>query len=186
MMLSLLLSISLAWASEIDPGREIRPELLHEAVGFYNENLRLIKNQTYVVIVDFKVRDHFNRFYVVNMETGHVIKLHVSHGVASDPDHDGWATEFSNRVGSKQSSFGPYLTAETYHGKLGYSLRLDGLSETNSNARKRAIVIHGARYVHEKDGPQGRSWGCFGLDQVVSRRVINLIKGGALLYAGRS
>lgn len=48
------------------------------------------------------------------------------------------------------SSLGIYRCAETYEGKHGYSMRLDGLEPTNSLARERAIVIHSADYVSEK------------------------------------
>ena len=56
----------------------------------------------------------------------------------SDPENDGTPRRFSNVEGSLQSSLGYYVTAETYEGKWGYSLRLDGLSATNSQVRKRA------------------------------------------------
>ena len=40
------------------------------------------------------------------------------------------------------------MTADTYVGKNGYSLRLDGLDRGfNDRARDRAIVMHGAPYV---------------------------------------
>jgi hypothetical protein len=48
------------------------------------------------------------------------------------------------------SSLGVYKTAETYNGKHGLSLRLDGLSPTNSKARERAVVVHGADYVEDE------------------------------------
>ena len=88
------------------------------------------------------------------------------------------------------SSIGYYVTGETYEGQHGESLRLDGLSATNSNARPRAIVIHGADYVRESIVPQlgrlGRSLGCPALSQQAAPRIIDLIKGGTVVYAGRS
>lgn len=73
-----------------------------------------------------------------------------------------------------KSSLGVYRTAETYQGKHGYSLRLDGLSPgQNSNARKRAIVVHGADYASprhlRKYDKLGRSWGCPALPKEQSR-----------------
>lgn len=88
----------------------------------------------------------------------------------------------------RQSSLGVYRTAETYQGKHGYSLRLDGLSPgKNSNARKRAIVVHGADYASprhlQKFDKLGRSWGCPALPREQSRAIIDTIKGGSVIYA---
>ena len=60
-------------------------------------------------------------------------------------------------------------------------MRLDGLSSTNSNARKRAIVVHPATYVSDSASRAGRSWGCPALDPKVSKSVIDRIKGGSLM-----
>ena len=117
------------------------------------------------------------------METGSVWNIHVSHGKGSDSNHDGLAEKFSNVSGSNASSLGFYKTAETYQGKHGYSLRLDGLSETNSKARPRAIVVHGADYVKDKEVIQGRSWGCPAVSRMHSKKVIDLIKNGSLILA---
>ena len=49
-----------------------------------------------------------------------------------------------------QTSLGLFVTDDTYVGKNGYSLRLDGLDRgVNDRARERAIVMHGAPYVSE-------------------------------------
>jgi hypothetical protein len=81
-----------------------------------------------------------------------------------------------------------FLTDETYVGRNGYSLRLDGLDRGfNDRARERAIVMHGAPYVSEAfaeaQGRLGRSWGCPALRQSVAREVIDRVKGGGLLFA---
>ncbi|MEO8451814.1 MAG: murein L,D-transpeptidase catalytic domain-containing protein, partial [Gemmatimonadota bacterium] len=51
----------------------------------------------------------------------------------------------------------------------------------------RAIVMHGADYVNhgiiEKLGRLGRSEGCPALETGVAGRVINLIRGGTVLFA---
>ena len=89
-------------------------------------------------------------------------------------------------AGSNASSLGYYMTAETYTGSHGYSLRLDGLSSTNSKVRSRAIVVHGADYVEEAAVIQGRSWGCPAVAMANRTTVINMIKGGSIIYAGLS
>lgn len=85
------------------------------------------------------------------------------------------------------SSPGFYRTAETYYGKHGYSLKLDGLEEgVNDHARERLIVIHGADYVStdfiNKHGRIGRSWGCPALPLHLTKEVIDLIKEGSCLF----
>lgn len=79
------------------------------------------------------------------------------------------------------TSLGFFITAETYYGSNGFSLRMDGKSTTNSNARSRAIVIHGADYVNQSS--VGRSWGCPALEMRFYQEVIEKVKGGALVYA---
>ena len=83
------------------------------------------------------------------------------------------------------SSLGLYRTAETFNSQHGYSLRLDGLSPTNSKVRARGIIMHPASYVSDRKEYAGRSWGCFALDPAVSASTITKLKGRALLYAWR-
>ena len=58
--------------------------------------------------------------------------------------------------------------------------------DINNNARKRAIVIHGANYVSEefikKHGRLGRSWGCPALPTALSNEIIKSISGGRCLF----
>ena len=82
------------------------------------------------------------------------------------------------------SSLGVFLTGDTYLGKHGLSLRLAGLEKgVNDNAGERAIVIHAATYVGERSGRIGRSWGCPAVRPEISRRLIETVKGGAILLA---
>ena len=120
------------------------------------------------------------------MKSGAVWSLHVAHGKGSDPEETGFATVFGNKSGSDRTSLGYYLTAETYSGKHGLSLRIDGLSSSNSNVREREVVVHGADYVHDIDLKAGRSDGCFAVPDDDHAHVIDVIKGGSLIYAGRS
>ena len=171
--------------SIIDIEKKVPAELLKNAFNFYTNNLDRIKNQRYIVVIDYKVHNSIERFYLIDVDTGDVETFLVAHGKNSDPDYDGFATLFSNNNNSNKTSLGFYLTAETYYGENGYSLKLDGLSSTNSNARARAIVIHGANYVRP-GGKIGRSFGCPALEMRFVQDVIDRIKGGALIYAGLS
>ncbi|NGN96756.1 murein L,D-transpeptidase catalytic domain family protein [Grimontia sp. S25] len=137
-------------------------------------------------LIDYGKPSSEKRFWVVDAEKRKVLfASYVSHGKNSGSLY---AKKFSNVVNSRQTSIGVFRAAETYYGKHGYSLRLDGLSKgVNDNARRRAIVIHGAAYAHPnviaKTGQLGRSWGCPALPNYLSKNVINTIKNGTYIYA---
>lgn len=169
--------------AHLDPKKQVPVRLLKKALGYYTKNLNKISNPDYLVIIDFSQHSSKKRFYLIDMDSGSVESFLTAHGKNTDPDHDGYADHFSNTLNSLMSSQGFYLTAETYYGKYGYSLRLDGLSPTNSLARERAIVIHGADYVDPSRSKMGRSFGCPALEQRYKDEVIDKIKDGALIYA---
>lgn len=138
-----------------------------------------------LTIIDFSLPSTEKRLWIIDVEHQEIL-LHtvVSHGRNSGML---MAEKFSNRPESYQSSLGFYQTAETYQGKHGYSLRLDGLEKGfNDQARNRAIVIHGADYAREvvakMSGRLGRSLGCPAVPSEISKEVIDLIKGGSLLF----
>lgn len=139
-----------------------------------------------LTIIDFSLPSTERRMWVIDPITEKILShTVVSHGRNSG---DLMATRFSNRPESFQSSLGFYKTAETYYGKHGYSLKLDGLEEKfNSQARNRAIVIHGSDYAREefanRTGRLGRSLGCPAVPNEISRDLIDLIKEGSLLFA---
>src|SRR5690606_3163578 len=88
---------------------------------------------------------------------------------------------------SHTSSIGLFRASESYRGKHGYSLRLDGLEPgVNDKARERAIVIHGADYVGddwiENHGRIGRSHGCPAVRQEIVQEVVDTLKGGQLVF----
>lgn len=169
--------------ANLDPQRIVPTNLLKKAVLFYNANSSKLANKRVLAVIDFSRPSSEKRLFIVNMQTGNVLAFHVAHGKGSDRNGDGIAERFSNSSGSNASSLGYYMAAETYYGKHGLSLRLDGLSSTNSNARRRAVVIHGATYVKDKNIRQGRSWGCPAISMANRDKVINLLKNGALIYA---
>ncbi|WP_413558489.1 murein L,D-transpeptidase catalytic domain family protein [Bdellovibrio sp. HCB209] len=173
----------LAKYSYVDTKKTIKQSMLQNALLYYHKNLAKIKNTDVLSVIDFSLYSGKPRFHVINMKTGEVWSVRTAHGKGSDPDHDGYANSFSNVSGSNASSIGIYKTAETYSGSHGYSLRLDGLSSTNSNARARAVVVHGADYVSESNVTQGRSWGCPAVAMSLRTKLIDTIKGGSIIYA---
>ncbi len=176
--------------SHLDPDRVVPTDLLKKAVTYFAANKSRFANQTYMAVCDFTKHSKLKRFYIINLKTGAVTTYAVAHGKGSDSNNDGIATTFSNVSGSGASSLGYYRTDTTYSGKHGLSLRIDGLSTTNSKARSRAVVIHGASYSEpsyiKSNGRAGRSLGCFAVADSLKTEVVTRLKGGALLFAGQS
>lgn len=179
-----LQSLDLSKYDYVDPKKLIPENLKLEALQYYEANFDKIPNKDTLIVVDFKAHSSKKRQYVIDMRSGDVNPMLVTHGKNSDRNNDGYATDFSNTVDSKQSSLGFYLTAESYTGKFGYSLRLDGLSATTSKVRERAIVIHPADYVVDNGKKIGRSWGCLAVDPKLSKSYIDKVKDGVLILAG--
>lgn len=141
--------------------------------------------ESYFFVIDFGQHSSKKRGYLISTKTGKTEQFHVSHGIGSD-DGRGNAVRFSNTPNSHMSSLGLYVAAETYSGKHGLSLRLDGKESSNSKARPRAIVIHGADYMRstfvKSVGRSGRSHGCPAVDDRLSAALIKKLKGGAAVY----
>ncbi len=159
-----------------------------EAVSLALEGWEKLENQLekpLLTVIDFTLPSTEKRLWIIDMEKQEILlNTVVSHGRNSG---ELMAEKFSNRPESYQSSLGFYETAETYQGKHGYSLRLDGLEKGfNDQARNRAIVIHGADYAREEvaktSGRLGRSLGCPALPTELSSKVIDLIKDGSLIF----
>ncbi|MGZ3770027.1 MAG: murein L,D-transpeptidase catalytic domain family protein [Bdellovibrio sp.] len=167
----------------LDPKQIVPYKALEKAVLYFHLNKSSFKNQDYISVINFGQSSKEKRFYIISLKTGTVWAIHVAHGKGSDANHDGYAEKFSNVSGSEATSLGVYRTAETYTGKHGLSLLLDGLSSTNSNARSRQIVLHGADYVKENNTIQGRSWGCPAVAMEYRDDVIKFLKNGSLIYA---
>ena len=138
-----------------------------------------------LTVIDFSKPSTEKRLFVIDLKLKKILFIsYVAHGRNSG---EKYATSFSNREGSFKSSLGFYKTENTYYGKNGYSLVLDGLERgINDKAKERAIVMHGATYADPSTirscGRLGRSLGCPALPLAVSKKIIDAIKGGTLLY----
>ena len=167
-------------------GGTIPEDLKRKALEYFSANQDKIQNKNYIGIVDFTAHSSRARFFILNMRSGEVHAMRVAHGKGSDPDGDGYATKFSNVPNSKASSLGFYITGALYTGSHGKSMRLHGMSSTNSNALSRAVVLHESAYVREANMNQGRSFGCLAVSTTEIRTALNTLNGGALIYAGLS
>lgn len=139
----------------------------------------------YLTICDFSQSSKQKRLYIIDAVNNKLlINTYVAHGKNSGAEY---ATQFSNKPESLQSSLGFYITSNTYIGKHGLSLRLNGVDAGyNDKALERTIVIHGASYVDParvKAGMyMGRSWGCPAVPEKESNNIITTIKNGTCLF----
>ncbi|WP_299179799.1 murein L,D-transpeptidase catalytic domain-containing protein [uncultured Chryseobacterium sp.] len=119
-------------------------------------------NQDIAVFINFKIHSGKYRYFVYDLKNNKILqKAIVSHGSGSVIANSDKLT-FSNIEGSYQSSLGKYEIRENYVGQFGKSYRLNGLDSSNSNARKRAIVLHSYSCVPDKESnePTCLSLGC--------------------------
>lgn len=155
------------------------------ALNGYNNLKDNLKKKDILTIVDFSLPSSEKRMFVIDLKNKKLLyHTIVSHGVKSG---ELYATKFSNRNGSHQSSLGFYITENTYNGGNGYSLVINGMEKNiNDQAKNRAVVIHGADYCSEKvikqTGRLGRSYGCPALPRELNGPIINTIKEGSLLF----
>lgn len=193
-MILLALSVGLASAAG---GEGLLARLGGEAQGLRPEVLAAALERTrcgvsrgqldgphHLAVVDFDLPSTARRLWLFDLAEGElVLNTWVSHGSGTGED---LAQRFSNVRDSHQSSPGLFRGAETYTGKHGVSLRLDGLDPgVNDRARERDIVIHGADYARESHiaefGRLGRSQGCPAVAPEQAPLLIeSLAEGGAV------
>jgi len=139
-----------------------------------------------VTVIDYSRPSTEHRMWVFDLAHARVLFDELAaHGKNSG---DNQPLRFSNAPDSLMSSLGVFLTGDTYIGKHGLSLRLQGLEKGfNDNCMARAIVIHAADYVSDviaaAKGRIGRSWGCPAVRPEISRPLIETLRGGSLILA---
>ncbi len=99
-------------------------------------------NQDLVIFINFRIPSNKFRFFIYDLKNDKILeKAIVAHGSGSVVKGSNDLV-FSNVENSYQSSLGKYQIGSSYVGAFGKSYRLIGLDKTNSNASKRAIIIH--------------------------------------------
>jgi len=155
-------------------------------VAYINAHKKGYANKQMLTVIDYSKPSFEKRLWVFDIKKGRTLfNTWVTHGKNSGGIN---ATSFSNNPGSFKSSIGVFLTAQSYVGKNGYSLRLKGLERgVNDSAYRRAIVIHGATYANADNirtyGQIGRSWGCPAVSADLAKPLINTIKENSLVFA---
>lgn len=138
------LFLVIVWSFLLMLGWRSAPSLSQEMVKQAYQYCKQHKMNTQVVIfVDYSVHSGKNRLVVYDfLKRKVVLSSLCAHGCGRESA--GEKPEFSNQIGSNCSSLGKfkvggYIITAKY--KMPAFL-LDGLSSTNSNARKREILIH--------------------------------------------
>jgi len=104
----------------------------------------------YCFLIDMSLPSGRNRFFIYDMKKNSIIYSGlVSHGSCNETFLA--RPKFSNESKSGRSSLGKFKVGEFYNGKYGRSFRLYGLDNCNSNAYKRAVVIHGYDCVPDEE-----------------------------------
>lgn len=165
----------------------LNPKVLQIGITAHENAIKAGFDKTDILtLVDFTKPSNEKRFYVIDLKNNKV--LYDTYTTQGKYTGFLYATDFSNVPQSKKSSIGVYKTLKTYGGKHGTSIRLQGMDEGfNDNALQRDIVVHPAWYANpsfvKKYDRTGRSWGCFGVPQKISKGIMNTIKGNSLLVA---
>jgi len=116
-------------------------------------------NSEIIFYIDLSKSSKDYRFYVVRLKDTAILKQGLCCNGRTDKDGK---VIYSNVVGSNCSSKGKYYVGSSYIGKFGKAYKLHGLDATNSNAYKRAVVLH-SHYCIPKDPTSFsicKSFGC--------------------------
>lgn len=155
-------------------------------IGFINlKRQGSVDARNIFTLIDFTWSSNHRRLWIVDLQMDSVLQNSlVAHGKNTGEEY---ANNFSNVPHTNKSSLGLFVTGETYIGKHGLSLRLDGMEKgVNHNARKRAIVMHGADYVNRRFsksvGRIGRSFGCPAVPMEKHETIINAISDKTCLF----
>jgi hypothetical protein len=179
-------------APAVEAIANLAPQANREALEFALQAMRCAQvaglgvDATRLAFIDYSRPSTEPRLWVFDLAHNRLLYQEVvAHGRGSG---ENLAKVFSNVSGSHASSLGLFLTRETYQGRNGYSLRMEGLEPgVNDAALARAIVMHGAPYVDPqaaaKQGRLGRSFGCPAVREAVARGMIDVLKDGQFVFA---
>jgi hypothetical protein len=144
-----------------------------------------LANPDVITICDFSLSSRKKRLFLIDLKNYKLIlNTYVAHGRKSGGE---FASRFSNRPNSHQSSLGFYVTESTYFGSHGLALKIEGVDKGfNDRAEQRNIVVHGSAYVGERfiqSNPfMGRSFGCPAIPKKLTETIISTIKNGSCFF----
>ena len=146
-----------------------------------NNNL----NQEKFILIDLGVHSGLKRFFVYDFQQKKILKSYiVSHGCGDNPWGKTSSKEnapVSNEFDSHSSSLGKYVIADRGVSQWGIKVNylLKGKEKTNSNAVKRAIVLHSWEAVPDEEVyPEGtpEGWGCPAVSNESMKEIDEILK----------
>lgn len=177
----------LKFYNSLDFGEQSKPEYAtfrKAMIGYMNLKDQQALSKEIISIVDYNLPSNVERLWVIDLKA----KTLLFHELVAHGRSNGnlWAGNFSNSPNSNASSLGFMITGETYTGKFGRALRLDGMEKgINDLVRERGVVMHGADYVSKavaKAGRLGRSLGCPALAWDNKDKIIDTIMDGTVMF----
>lgn len=180
-----LLSILIISCQKETPKEEIKPKdyssYIKEAKDYCQKNNL---NQSKFILIDLALHSGLKRFFVYDLKTNKKTKSYmVSHGCGDKMWS--WTSNkenapISNEPDSHCSSIGKYVIGSRGVSQWGIKVNylLIGKDKTNSNALKRAIVLHSwekvpSNEVYPEGTPEG--WGCPAVSNESMREIDQLL-----------
>ena len=172
--------------AEVKPRSEIKDidyTTYYKEANEYSKNNNLNQNQ--FILIDLGVHSGLKRFFVYDFHKEKVSKSYmVSHG-CGDNNWSGTSSKenapLSNELDSHCSSIGKYVVLNRGVSQWGIKVNyiLQGKDKTNSNARKRAIVLHSweaisTDEVYPEGTPEG--WGCPAVSNESMKEIDEILK----------
>jgi len=137
-------------------------------------------NQKYTILVDYSIPSGKKRLFIYNLHTDRINKKFlVAQGDGCLPKNGN--PTFSNEIGSNCSSLGIAVLGGRDYSKWGINVKywLDGKSNTNSNFRKRVVVLHSWWGIPDDEVYPfniPKSQGCFTVSNSTMRYLDNFIR----------
>jgi len=131
----------------------------------------------YCFLIDMSLPSGWKRFFVYDLVKNSIVFSGlVSHGNCNQ--NSLVEAKFSNIPSTGCSSVGKYKIGFSYQGEYGKSYKLHGLEYSNSNAFKRAVVLHGFGCVPDEEIYPANicnTQGCAGVSFNFLKRISSII-----------
>lgn len=147
-------------------------------MNYLEAHRKRLRGQRRVAFVDYSLPLHERRFFVFDTRKKEIVySTFVGHSPYSG---NARPVRTSNVPNTRKTSVGLFKIGKEYYGRFGRSKKLHGLSKTNSNAYKRAIIVHSMPGIEVSDL---YSWGCFTFFEHDLQHVFSFMKKGTYLLA---